>query len=457
MKRAILFLVILVSLSYITLGDISDGINACYSLDTSTYNTTHFSNSIGTNAMKLFNTPTATSNNCKIGQCAQFNYSISNTDYAQSIGNTNISGAAARTINLWIYPTRAGMGTNEKVFVLGSGSDNGFAILRLNTNNNFYFWSGSTGNSDSGTFIPKGTWHMYTMSYDGTNVRTYVNGTLTPTGVSAKSLNTAVGNLIFPYSGNEEGYEGYIDEVMIWGRNLTDAEILDLYTSTKDCGYVSGTGTNPPSINSVNCTSCNFPAGDSIAPYTTTDTTPSFTFKTDINANCRIGGENQNYTIMGGSRNCTSGDGTKTHTCTLTAQDVLSTQPDYVFIGCANNFNGAENVTSTSSPLEIDLQQSSNEDKTEIENGIKDSAIWPGATIYTDQQIYLRDLNNNQLLVTVDKVAVYGNQRWIINHDASTALGLFNITPVVYTFDMVNINLIEIESKVSAFINATKS
>jgi len=30
--------------------------------------------------------------------------------------------------------------------------------------------------------------------------------------------------------------------------------------------------------------------------------------------------------------------------------------------------------------------------------GINSSVIWPGATIYTDQQVYVRDINNNQAL-----------------------------------------------------------
>lgn len=237
------------------------------------------------------------------------------------------------------------------------------------------------------------------------------------------------------------------DEFLLFSQELTSGQVATLNLTN----YTGGGSI--PVLTAINCTSCNSPQGDSVSPYTSADTTPTFTFNTDINSECRIGGEDQNFTTMGASRDCGT-TGVQSHICTLTVQDELISSTDYVYIGCT-----AENSTSSSGALEMDIQNLSSTVADGIDLGIQTSKIWPGATIYTDQKVYLRDLNNNQLVTTVDKIAVYGNQRWLINNaiDGASVLGLFNITPAVYTLDAVNESSSEMANKVSALINSTKS
>jgi uncharacterized protein (DUF1499 family) len=213
-----------------------------------------------------------------------------------------------------------------------------------------------------------------------------------------------------------------------------------------------------PVIAAVNCTSCNIPLGDSSEPYTTSDTTPTFTFNTSVYANCRIAHSNMNYSDMGAARDCSSGQGTLQHTCTLGVSDGLSSSVDYVYLGCENFLNNNQTWNATAvllmdiTDLEVNASKS-------IEQGIEMSSIWPGATIYSNQQVYLRNKNNDQVLGTVDKVAVYGNQRWLFNYiaDNESTIGLFNITPAVYVFEFANISLYEIKTQVSSLINSTKT
>ena len=209
-----------------------------------------------------------------------------------------------------------------------------------------------------------------------------------------------------------------------------------------------------PIISDVNSTTSNIPFGDNESPYTTSDTTPTFSITTNISANCRIGDENQNYSTMDGSRNCGT-TGSTNHICTLTAQDELITSSDEVYLGCENSGNNNQTSNATAKLIMDITDLESNATKL-IQDGIENSVIWPGATVYSDQQVYLRDLSDNQVLATVDRVAVYGNQRWIFNY-GNTSLGLFNITPVVYVLDMVNTPLGDIEEEVTALINATKN
>lgn len=206
-------------------------------------------------------------------------------------------------------------------------------------------------------------------------------------------------------------------------------------------------------ISGVYCTS---PVPDDYSePYTTQDITPTFKFNTNTYADCRISNEDLSYSSM--SVNCTEGQGTKNHTCTLHDDDALSgVGTKYVYVSCKNGI--FEHNSSNNRDLEMYLAAANESAASEaIQSGILASSIWPGATVYTDQQVYLRDLSNNQTLATVDKVAVYGNQRWLFSYTNASKLGLFNITPVVYVLDLVNLTESEIQYKVINMIDSTKN
>jgi protein involved in ribonucleotide reduction len=93
-----------------------------------------------------------------------------------------------------------------------------------------------------------------------------------------------------------------------------------------------------------------------------------------------------------------------------------------------------------------------------IMQGIENSVIGSGATIYTNQKVYLRALNGANVTATVTKVVAYGNQRWLFNYVNATGnlSGIFNLTPVVYSLDMKNMSIKAIRGNVTALINSTK-
>jgi len=245
------------------------------------------------------------------------------------------------------------------------------------------------------------------------------------------------------------------------GEKLEDADAMEDVIHLLTPGIIgwgdTAGGAGVPVVQApINCTSCNISFGDTSEPYTTSDTTPTFTFPTDIAANCRIDDANQNHSSMGSSRNCAGGQGTTSHTCTLTVQDELVASADEVFVACAGT--GGDEATNSSARMLMDITGLSNTSTDAIDVGIQASAIWPGATVYTNQQVYLRNLNNSQVVGTVDKIAVYGNQRWLFNNalDGESTLGLFNMTPVVYVLDLINTSSEEVKRQVSTLINATK-
>jgi len=115
--------------------------------------------------------------------------------------------------------------------------------------------------------------------------------------------------------------------------------------------------TTRPVITNINLTSGNPPAGDAVEAYTTNDTTPTFTFTTDINANCRIGRVNVNHTAAGVSRDCSGGQAGTAHTCTVIASDALPPTTQTNFLSCVDSTDSAnQTLLSTSGQLDVYVQ-----------------------------------------------------------------------------------------------------
>jgi len=103
------------------------------------------------------------------------------------------------------------------------------------------------------------------------------------------------------------------------------------YMGTASATYIIGaasTDTNPPiiGISSV--------GDDGVYPYETNDSTPDIAFITDEAAYCRISLISQSYDDMGSSKDCATGQGTKSHICT--APNVGSLGDKTVYIACAD-------------------------------------------------------------------------------------------------------------------------
>lgn len=94
-----------------------------------------------------------------------------------------------------------------------------------------------------------------------------------------------------------------------------------------------------------------------------------------------------------------------------------------------------------------------------IQAGIDASGI-SNATVYTNQKVIVRDLDNNQVMMTFDKFVVKGNQRWAFRY--KTAIGafiseLFNIPKVLYAVEYNDMTFQEVKDSVRRLINETMS
>ena len=83
-----------------------------------------------------------------------------------------------------------------------------------------------------------GIWHHVSVSYDGTDIKIYLDGVLD--GIAAKSLNTGSGELRIGFESANAFYTDMnFDEVYIYNKALTTDQITALYNQSSPL-YILG-------------------------------------------------------------------------------------------------------------------------------------------------------------------------------------------------------------------------
>ena len=333
-------------------------------------------------------------------------------------------------------------------------------------------WAGySTTTGDVGI----GLWHHFCMTRNGTNYNLFINGTLSQTRVMGTgnllqgSRRLVVGQW---YDGaSSMDFNGNIDNLMIWNRSLSVAEMQTLYIDKVNCTNLTSpvaVDTNPPEITYYNLVSsengCVAWNTNKSSPCTTSSVTPTINVTTNEDASCSIAGGslgsyNINYSDMGLSRECTgagAGQGTKNHQCTLTNQDQLVYDTSYLYISCTDsNYN--QNSTSTSGALRLNITGLQDTARSLIDLSIRNSLL-SDYSILTDQPVYARNSANSQSVGVFDKAARKLNKIWAFNYIGSSEyqINMFNITPVLYNLEFANISSGRISNLTELMINSTK-
>ncbi len=113
----------------------------------------------------------------------------------------------------------------------------------------FYRANGASviGTITGNTTLSTGTYYMGTVTYDGSNINLYLNGSLDATAVSSTGSASTGANGRFGKAINSSSsinyWNGYLDEIGFWSRALSGSEITQLYNS--------GSGLTYPFINST--------------------------------------------------------------------------------------------------------------------------------------------------------------------------------------------------------------
>ncbi|MEY5001478.1 MAG: hypothetical protein RLZZ211_1514 [Bacteroidota bacterium] len=245
-------------------------------------------------------------------------------------------------------------------------NDGGF-FLRLydgnfdNTNNRVFNYSNSLPNVSltSSNIVNTSIWEQVICTYDGNAIKIFRNGILTDQqivgGALTYSLNTlgryyTIGQCIdWALSTNIQAFNGKLDDIGIWNRVLTAAEIQQLYTQGQATYSWSPGGATTPSITvspttttTYTCTITNGGATSTVSQTITVNPTPT------VNA-----GVDQN--ICSGSTATLTATGAATYSWTNSVQNGVAFTPiattTYTVTGTdANGCTATDAVTVTLVP-----------------------------------------------------------------------------------------------------------
>jgi hypothetical protein len=193
-------------------------------------------------SFNLTNTNSVAFNTGKVGNAADTG--ASNTDKRLSVANDLGVTNGNFSVSLWINVTTApATDTSPTPFTLiDEGTDVNYEIryadvagtkkLRFNRGKE----NVANQFSDYDVTLTTGTWYHIVYTYDGTNIRGYVNNVLRagPTAASGNgSGSSGEGLFLFVDYGltASKFFSGLIDEIGIWTKALTTTEINDLYNA----------------------------------------------------------------------------------------------------------------------------------------------------------------------------------------------------------------------------------
>src|SRR3990167_3483110 len=152
-------------------------------------------------------------------------------DYA-TIADSDTLSPTNKSLSAWVK--FGALGTNDIIVYKSSeyGLSYGFTDAGCTASRfNFAFYGGGWYCANSTTAPSTGVWYHVQGTYDGTNIRLYINGALEATTTVNAPSNNATAFDIGSYSVDATTYafNGTVDEVRLYNRALSPAEVSQLY------------------------------------------------------------------------------------------------------------------------------------------------------------------------------------------------------------------------------------
>ena len=160
-------------------------------------------------------------------------FASSNPSYI-SIADTSFpAGSSNRTFNMWYKPSAQG---NQMLFYYGTPA--------LNQSQGIYYngsileYNNFGADLDISQTLSNGTWYMLTATYNGTTAELFVNSSSIGSGARSFNTTSSLGLAKFGRD-NLANYplDGTLDEVGIWSRVLSGAQLTQLYNAGAGLQY----------------------------------------------------------------------------------------------------------------------------------------------------------------------------------------------------------------------------
>ncbi|WP_414837473.1 LamG domain-containing protein [Candidatus Nanosalina sp. VS9-1] len=162
----------------------------------------------------------------KIGQAKAFD---GNDDYVDTGEKFSVGSMDQLTMSAWIYDRGGGSSDEFNILANYDGSDG--TLFRYDYSSGVQLWfGGSQHNLESGW--PQGQWIHVCVTYDGSKIRYYRGGNLISTVNATESTSSSNTTKIGNRGDGQYFTDGYIDDVRIYDRVLSTAEVEALYQRT---------------------------------------------------------------------------------------------------------------------------------------------------------------------------------------------------------------------------------
>ena len=149
-------------------------------------------------------------------------FNLDGSGYAEVADDSTVNPTAAMTLQCWIQSNTE---SNKGLVAKWTNAEKDYMLLK--TTSNFKFYIGAN-NGESGT-IPTSGWVNIAGTYDGANIKTYIDGVLSTTTPTTGSIPNSTNILDIGRYNNSQYYSERIDEVMVYNIALTQKEITNNY------------------------------------------------------------------------------------------------------------------------------------------------------------------------------------------------------------------------------------
>ena len=161
----------------------------------------------------------------KIGQALKF----SGSNYIDIPSSSSLNPTAAITVNAWTKTTN----TTPGYRYITTKHDDSF-YFAINPSQQAAFYLAGVGGWLNGTSaINDGKWHLVTGTYDGANMRIYVDGVQQNSLVASGAITSGVTSVQIGSRSSASDWPGSIDDVRIYNRALSATEVQLLYKMGK--------------------------------------------------------------------------------------------------------------------------------------------------------------------------------------------------------------------------------
>ena len=158
-------------------------------------------------------------------------------DYVNINDNPSLNPISTMTVFAWVNATE--FNNNLATVVKKADANAGYALEKKDGDNVLKFYvniGGSWFDSGATSILSTNRWYNIIGTYDGANIKIYVNGVLNSTGAASGNIKASSNSLaIGRDSSNPDDtfrhWKGVIDEVAIYNKALSDWEVLQLYNS----------------------------------------------------------------------------------------------------------------------------------------------------------------------------------------------------------------------------------